>query len=398
MRRAGSLRKLPRIYNERARLAQGENLMQTMHGRWNRRLALGLVAACLLPGAALAASDGDKLLIEAIDVEGGAATLYITPEHRSLLIDTGWPADMGAKDPDSVQRIIASARHHGLKKLDYVLITHYHVDHVGGMPELLSQFPVGTVLDHGPNRETPPPDTKPQFAAMQPASLYPKYLEAIRGHEHRSLRPGDTLEIGSLRLTVVTSDGVAIDHALPGAGQTIADCDSMKPMDQDGGQENARSVGVQLTFGGARIAALGDLTWNMEKELVCPRDKVGPVDLLIVSHHGSNLSSSPALLHALAPRVAVMDNGAKKGGDIEPYEAVSHSPRLLRLWQLHFGEGAGAQHNAPEAYIANPSAVNDARASLEIAVTRQGAITVTNDRTRFSENYPSVAMSGGKQK
>ena len=118
----------------------------------------------------------DKLLIESIDVEGGAATLYITPEHRSLLIDSGWSADIGAKDPDSAQRIIASARRHGLSKLDYVLITHYHVDHVGGVPELLSQFPVGTVLDHGPNRETPAPDSPPTAAAFQPVALYPKYL------------------------------------------------------------------------------------------------------------------------------------------------------------------------------------------------------------------------------
>lgn len=372
--------------------------MQLMQGRWSGGLICGLVASCLLPGAALAGTDGEKLLIEAIDVEGGAATLYITPEHQSLLIDTGWPGDIGAKDPDSAQRIIASARRHGLTKLDYVLITHYHVDHVGGMPELLSQFPVGTVLDHGPNRETPPPNTKPEAAALQPASLYPKYLEAIRGHEHRSLAPGETLKIGSLQMTVVTSDGVAIGRALPGAGQAIPECASMQPMVQDGGQENARSVGVVLTFGGARIAALGDLTWNMEKELVCPRDKLGRVDLLIVSHHGSGLSSSPALLHALAPRVAVMDNGARKGGDAQTYETVSHAPGLMRLWQVHFSEAGGPQNNVAEAYIANPGGPGDARASLEMAVTREGEVTVTNDRTHFSENYPPAAASGGKPK
>src|SRR3569833_367533 len=99
---------------------------------------------CLLPAVALAGSD--ELLIDAIDVEGGAATLYVTSEHRSLLIDTGWPAGIGAKDPESAQRIIAAARRHGLSKLDYVLITHYHVDQVGGLPELLRQYPVGTVL------------------------------------------------------------------------------------------------------------------------------------------------------------------------------------------------------------------------------------------------------------
>jgi len=241
--------------------------MNPMRSVWNW-LGCGLAACCLLPTAALAAA-ADSLQIEAIDVEGGAATLYITPEHQSLLIDTGWSADMGAKDPDSVQRIIAAARRHGLSKLDYVLITHYHADHVGGVPELLSQFPVGTLLDHGPSREVPPPNLPPAAAQSQPAALYPKYLEAIYGHRHRTMKPGETLDIGSLHLTVVTSDAVTIDHALAGGGNTIAECADMRPMEKDGGEENARSLGVVMTFGQARIAAFGDLTWNMEQKLFC---------------------------------------------------------------------------------------------------------------------------------
>jgi beta-lactamase superfamily II metal-dependent hydrolase len=344
-----------------------------------------LIALCLLPVVALA--DNDTLLIEAIDVEGGGATMYITPEHRSLLIDTGWPVGIGAKDPSSAQRIIASARRHGLSKLDYVLITHYHVDHVGGIAELLSQFPVGAILDHGPNREIPKPDSPPAFAAFQPGALYPKYLEAIRGHEHRTLKAGDTLHIGALHLTVVASDGVAIDRALSGAGDKIAECDSMNPLDENGGEENARSVGVVLTFGRSRMASFGDLTWNVEKALVCPRDKLGPVDLFFVSNHGTHLNNSPALLHALAPRIAVVGNGAKKGADAKTYETASRSPRLERLWQLHFAERTGAEYNAPEAGIANLSSEGDTHASLEIAVSMQGAFTVTNGRTGFSETY-----------
>jgi beta-lactamase superfamily II metal-dependent hydrolase len=358
-------------------------MMSTYRNAWGGCL----LALCLSPLAALAAGAADTLLIDSIDVEGGAATLYITPEHRSLLIDTGWPANIAAKDPDSVQRIVAAARKHGLSKLDYVLITHYHVDHVGGVAELLSQFPLGTLVDHGPNRETPPPNATGGFAAFQPATLYPKYLQAIHGHEHRELKPGETLDIGSLRLTVVTSDATTIAKALPGAGGAIAECDSMKPMVEDGGEENARSLGVVLTFGRARIASLGDLTWNVEKALVCPRDKVGPVDLFMVSHHGAHFSNSPALLRALSPRVAIIGNGAKKGGDAERYDTVHASPRIERVWQLHFGEEAGADHNTPETYIANPTAATDAHASLEISVTKEGAITVTNDRTGFKESY-----------
>jgi competence protein ComEC len=162
-------------------------------------------------------------------------------------------------------------------------------------------------------------------------------------------------------------------------------------MDKNGGEENARSVGVVLTFGRSRIASFGDLTWNVEKQLVCPRDKLGPVDLFFVSNHGTNLNNSPALLHALEPRIAIVNNGARKGADVETYETVSHSPRLVNLWQLHFAEMAGAEHNVKETYIANPSAASDTRASLEVSVTREGVLTVTNDRSHFSQTYPPPA-------
>jgi beta-lactamase superfamily II metal-dependent hydrolase len=343
------------------------------------RYWLGLVL--FVAGVAWADINKDVLHIDAIDVEGGAATLYITPEGKSLLIDTGWPADIGTKGPDSAHRVVGAAIEHGLTRLDYVLITHYHVDHVGGMTELLSLFPVGTVLDHGPSREVPAPDTPAAAAGMQPSALYPEYLKAIHGHAHRILKAGDTLNVGSLHLTVVTSDGVTIGRPLPGAGKLIAACDGMKPMEKNGGEENVRSVGVVMTFGQTRIGALGDLTWNMEKALVCPRDKVGPVDLLIVSHHGVNLSNSPALLQALQPRVAIVDNGAKKGADVETFESVSASPRLKRLWQLHFAERSGPEHNAPEAYIANPSSASDLGLPIEVVVSRTSGFTVTNRRT-----------------
>ncbi len=305
------------------------------------------VAAWVLGGlvSAASAAAGQPLRVVSIDVEGGAATLYVTPEGKSLLIDTGWPGNIAATSPDSVDRIIAAARKLSLARIDYLLITHYHVDHVGGVQELIGKFPVGEIMDHGPNRELPPADLPKAYQALQPQALYPGYLSAIVGHPHRSLKPGDTLKIGSLTLSVVTSDRRVLEKPLPGAGQVTLECASMADMDKDGGEENARSVGVLLIYGRARIVSLGDLTWNLEKALVCPANKVGRTDLFFVSNHGTNLNNSPALLHALSPRVAVMGNGARKGGDPETYDTLAKSPGLEGFFELHYAEKGGKEHN-----------------------------------------------------
>jgi beta-lactamase superfamily II metal-dependent hydrolase len=359
-------------------------------------------------------SSSRALKVIAIDVEGGAATLYLTPEGKSLLIDTGWPAGMGeprgataasgstsaTQSPaqSSAERIIAAARKAGLHQIDYVLITHYHVDHVGGFGELFAKFPIGTVLDHGPNREQAPANLPAAYAAMQPATLYPAYERLIAGHARRSLKPGDRVAIGSMTLTAVSSDREVLERPLvgvgagaeAGAGAASAACATMAESSTDGGEENARSLGVLLNYGKARIVALGDLTWNLEKALVCPINRVGRADLLIVSHHGSRLSNSPALLQALSPRVAVMDNGALKGGDAESYDTLSAAPGLQRLWQLHYALKAGPAHNAGEAYIANLSDEPDGHAALIMSVLPDGTVTVVNERSGFSETYDAA--------
>jgi len=345
------------------------------------------------------------LQIVSIDVEGGAAVLFVTPEGKSLLIDTGWPAGMGgarrpvaggtapaapapaSAAPSSADRIVAVAQKAGLRKLDFVLITHYHVDHVGGFSELIGKFPVDTILDHGPNRETPRANAP--ASATQPVVLYPAYEKLIANHRRQSLKPGDKVQIGSLTLTTVASDGEVLGNPLPGAGQANPDCVAMTEKPTNGGEENARSVGVLMTYGSARVVSLGDLTWNVEKALVCPVNKVGSTDLLLVSHHGSNLSNSPALVHALTPRVAIMNNGAQKGGDPETYDTVSTSTGLQRLWQLHFATKGGAARNPAEPYIANLTDDPDQHSALHISVFPDGRLMVLNERTGFSESYPS---------
>src|SRR3569833_4001802 len=145
------------------------------------RIVSAFVVMFMAAGAAVAKDD---LKITSIDVEGGFATLYVTPQGHSLLIDTGWPTA-------SAQLIAETVKAAGLKRIDYLLVSHYHVDHVGGAVEMMSLVPVGTVLDHGPNREELKPNANPKYLAMAPATLYPKYLEAIGSRPHRVLKPGE---------------------------------------------------------------------------------------------------------------------------------------------------------------------------------------------------------------
>ena len=177
---------------------------------------------------------------------------------------------------------------------------------------------------------------------------YPAYQKILAsGHYgHITPKPGDVLPIPGIKAVVISSNGRVLNHALPGAGQPNAYCkeSETRPEDQT---DNARSLGTLFTFGKTRILDLGDLTWDKEMELMCPVNRVGKVDILVVSHHGLFQSSSPALVDAIAPRIAIMNNGAKKGGSTPTFETLAKAPGLETLWQLHFSDEAGsAQHRS----------------------------------------------------
>src|SRR6266404_2637538 len=239
-------------------------------------LSLGLLA-----GAAPAPEARKALQIYFVDVEGGQSTLFVTPEGKSLLIDTGWPGNNG-RDAD---KIAAAAKDAKISKIDFVLITHYHDDHVGGAPQLAARIPVGTFIDHGENRETSDPGASRVFAAYQQLLSSGKY-------KHIIAKQGEVLPITGMQVRVVTADGELIERPLPGGGgKENASCANAAkpPVDMT---ENPRSLGTLITFGKLRILDLGNLTSDKEMDLMCPMNKIGAVDIYIVSYHGCRQSDN----------------------------------------------------------------------------------------------------------
>ncbi len=316
------------------------------------------------------------LTVYFIDVEGGQSTLFVTPSHQSLLIDTGWPDHRGR----DASRIVALTKQAGLDHIDYLLITHFHDDHVGGVPNLAKRIPIHTFIDHGPNRETTSAVTQKGWERYQ----------AVLAHSHARhilAQPGEAVALTGLTTTIVSEDGNLISAPLPGAGQPNPYCKTSptRPADPT---ENARSVGIVMQYGNMRLVDLGDLTWEKETQLMCPANKLGQADVYVVSHHGTSESGSPAFVDGLAPRVAIMDNGETKGGSPSVWDIIEKSPRLQNLWQLHYSAEGGAEHNVAAPYIANLQGGSDGN-YIRLSAYPDGHLVVYNSRTRQSKDYPA---------
>ena len=338
-----------------------------------------LTLASLLPvgWAAPKPKSGKALQIYLVDVEGGQATLFVTPGGNSLLMDAGWPASDG-RDAD---RILAAAKLAGIHRLDFVLLTHYHLDHAGGITQLAAQIPIRTMIDHGENREAQNPATEKVWEDYQSLLAQEKFKRIVA-------KPGETLPLEGIATKVISSDGALIEKPLSEGGEDNTACESAKEYPPDH-TENARSLGVLFTFGKLRILDLGDLTSDKEVQLVCPENKLGKIDIYIVSHHGAISSNSPVFLNAIAPRVALMDNGAAKGGTPSSWDAVEKSPRLEAFWQLHYSDEGGAAHNSADPFIANLSGP-DTGNYLKLTAWEDGSFEVFNSRTKQTRRYPSV--------
>lgn len=330
-------------------------------------LVLMLLAA---PGACRAQSNAKPLLIFAVDVEGGQSTLLVSPSGASLLIDTGW-ADHNGRDADRIQ---AAMRDAGISKIDYLLVTHYHADHVGGLPNLVARVPVGQFYDHGPNREDS--DTTRQG--------YAAYLKAIGGRPRHILHPGDIIPISGVNVVVLAADGQHI-QAVPGIRPTPNPwCASERQWPADP-SENSRSLAILVRFGRFSFFDPGDLTGAKEVALVCPDNPVGHVDLYLAANHGMAGANARAMVFAVHPLVAIMDNGPHKGCTPEAWQTVHDSPGLQALWQLHTAEDPGALNSPPE-YIVNLKGGDDGR-FLKVMASRSGSFSITNPRTGQTRRY-----------
>lgn len=307
-----------------------------------------------------------------IDVEGGQSTLIVTPAGQSMLIDTGYPERNG-RDPDRIMDAVKSAH---LSRIDYLLITHLHEDHNGGAAELALRIPIGTFIDYGSPIETGA-DVVAAFAA---------YSEARSKGQHLVPKPGERLPLSGLDVEVVSADGATLAAPLDGGGEPNAECAGSEARGGNNG-ENPRSIGVRLRYGAFRFLDLGDLVGTRLRDLVCPNNLLGQVDVYFIAHHANADTNVPAVLAALKPRVAIVNNGAYKGGSAAALATLHQQDAIEGVWQLHASLSDGAD-NFPEAFVANLAfGEMDHAARIKLSASPDGSFGVTNGRTGWTRRY-----------
>ncbi len=332
--------------------------------------------ACLASAVACAAAlhASDTLDVYFIDVEGGQSTLIATPAGEALLIDTGY-AGNGARDAN---RIMAAVRDAGLKQIDYLLITHFHPDHDGGVVELAKQIPIRTFIDHG--------GFDPTAVTATPAATiaaYEAYVAVRATGTHIDAKPYDRLPLKGLDVTFVSAARATIARPIAGSGGANPACPPTPP---DPGEplENPRSTGFHLRFGDFRFIDVGDLSGPPLHALVCPANLLGAIDAYLVPHHGGNDVSHPSLVAALTPRIAIVNNGRIKGGQGRTFDMLHASKSIEDVWQLHRSENEGVR-NFPDPRIANLDETTGHW--LKLSASTNGSFSVTNGRTGERKAY-----------
>jgi len=335
-----------------------------------------LVLASVL-GLAQGPAPGD-LRIYVIDVEGGGATLVVSPSGRSMLIDSGNGGPLAERDST---RIADAMRAAGLMKIDYLFTTHYDSDHVGGAPAANAVAHFDRFFDHG--------EMDPKWEQNRGIEeRYGAYTGIVRGRR-TTVKAGDTIPFGPARVDVVAAQGAVLGRAINGGGQPNPYCQGaeVKPPNTT---ENSQSAGVLISYGAFSFLDVGDLTWDKEMDLACPANKLGRVSLFLATHHGffNDQSGAGALLWAIQPRVVIANNGPRKGMAPPAFDRIQRVRGLEGLWQSHLALASDQAHNAPEEMIANlePSDACKGHA-IRIDVRSNGSFVVTNTRNNFSRTY-----------
>lgn len=355
-----------------------------------RRTWLSLLALVMLVPLMAARVDGQAgsqkpLEIYFIDTEGGQATLFVTPGGESLLWDTG-TNDAKKMQAESIMKAIKEA---GLQQLDYVVVSHYHGDHVGNAADLAGRLPIRTWYDHGAYTTENQPNRATGFLSWLPMRERVRVIVP---------KPGDKIPIAGLDVTFVSGSGNLLKSPLtgaPGAGAANPFCKEFTAKVMDPTPENRESLGSTITFGNFRMLNLADLTWNQEHELACPNNLLGTFDVYHTTRHGTAWGGAPSLVHATRARVAIMNNGPRKGGEVETWNIIHGLPNV-DLWQLHYSVLVDKAHNPPDNMVANMDDTDHGYA-FKMTVKPDGSFTVLNQRTGFTKDYPAKGAAPGSR-
>jgi beta-lactamase superfamily II metal-dependent hydrolase len=312
-------------------------------------------------------------------VEGGKSVLLVSPSGQSMLFDVGWPAFNNR--PASTERIVEAVQVAGLKRIDFLVVSHFDVDHMGDVPQLVAKIPVGRIFDHG----------EYQTANPQAAQRFASYATLREKIGHAVLKVGDKVPIKGVDVQVLSAGGQLIAKPLAGAGKRNALCDTYKQQDAlPSDVEDNQSIGLVITLGKFRMLDLADLEAHHSHDLVCPDNLIGTVDVYNVNVHGQFNGFAPELIGALHASVIIQANGARKGADAQAWPLLEATPgprgKTKDIWQLHYSLNGGKDANPPDDFIANlePS---DGFKWIRISAAENGTFTVTNTRNGFSKRY-----------
>jgi len=337
-----------------------------------------------------------------VDVGSGNAAFVVAPSGEVMMLDAG--------PTRAADRILAFMEQNGIRKIDWLVVSHFEDDHMGAAARIAEKVPILHFVDHGESVVYGKDDEWwkdrrgfwfREGMGRQYDQSYDIYRTARERARHIVVKPGDRVPIPGLEVVVVSGAGKVITQPLEGAGAANPDCAGVDRQAEDDA-EDGQSVGVVVRHGKFRFIYLGDLTWNTANSLFCPRNLIGTVDAYLVTHHAQSMprefgeyyyglsACSPAEVHGLNPRAAILSLGAlgHKRGAPDAMKAL-HGVVGLDLWQTEYvREGGEAGYNGPEPFIANVGEKSDKVPYIELSAGADGSFTMTNSRNGYTKQYP----------